>query len=228
MDYPVKHFDFSYKNQKFNCQHHLTHNHNRNRITLEITTDKIIKIKAHPSVSHQRVLEILDYHKNWIYTNPIFQESHYQYINHEKHLYLGRLYPLKILKITNQAQTIQLIDHHIAITVRENFPSRIYSMLQNWYKFEALEVFSERLSLLKSRICWIDWQNKPPLLRIEKLKNQWGSYIQKNNGIITLNQHLTNANPIAIDYVILHELCHAAEFNHSKKFYQIITMIMPN
>ncbi|MUH05663.1 YgjP-like metallopeptidase domain-containing protein [Commensalibacter melissae] len=88
-----------------------------------------------------------------MYTNPIFQESHYQYINHEKHLYLGRLYPLKILKITNQAQTIQLIDHHIAITVRENFPSRIYRMLQNWYKFEALKVFSERLSLLKSRIC---------------------------------------------------------------------------
>lgn len=52
-------------------------------------------------------------------------------------------------------------------------------MLQNWYKFEALEVFSERLSLLKSRICWIDWQNKPPLLRIEKLKNQWGSYSKK-------------------------------------------------
>ncbi|MUG08447.1 DUF45 domain-containing protein [Commensalibacter melissae] len=61
-----------------------------------------------------------------------------------------------------------------------------------------------------------------------ELKNQWGSYNQKNNVIITLTQHLIKANPAAIDYVILHELCHAAEFNHSKKIYQIVTMIMPN
>ncbi|MBI0075644.1 M48 family metallopeptidase [Commensalibacter sp. M0357] len=46
--------------------------------------------------------------------------------------------------------------------------------------------------------------------------------------IITLTQHLIKANPAAIYYVILHELCHAAEFNHSKKIYQIVTMIMPN
>ncbi|MEY0234716.1 YgjP-like metallopeptidase domain-containing protein, partial [Providencia manganoxydans] len=31
-----------------------------------------------------------------------------------------------------------------------------------------------------------------------------------------------------IDYVILHELCHIAEHNHSEKFWRLLTSVMPN
>ena len=47
------------------------------------------------------------------------------------------------------------------------------------------------------------------------------------NGRITLNPHLVKAPRECIDYVILHELCHIAEHNHSEHFYRLMGQVMP-
>ncbi len=43
-----------------------------------------------------------------------------------------------------------------------------------------------------------------------------------------LNPHLVKAPKECIDYVILHELCHIAEHNHSDKFWRLLTSVMPH
>ena len=43
-----------------------------------------------------------------------------------------------------------------------------------------------------------------------------------------LNPHLVKAPKECIDYVILHELCHISEHNHSDKFWRLLTQVMPN
>jgi predicted metal-dependent hydrolase len=47
-------------------------------------------------------------------------------------------------------------------------------------------------------------------------------------GLLTLNLYLVKAPVQCIDYVILHELCHLAEHNHSARFYQLMTQVMPD
>ena len=47
-------------------------------------------------------------------------------------------------------------------------------------------------------------------------------------GRITLNPHLVKAPRESIDYVILHELCHLAEHNHSEQFYRLMKQVMPH
>lgn len=47
------------------------------------------------------------------------------------------------------------------------------------------------------------------------------------NGRITLNPHLVKAPRECIDYVVLHELCHIAEHNHSERFYRLMGQVMP-
>jgi len=47
-------------------------------------------------------------------------------------------------------------------------------------------------------------------------------------GRLMLNPHLVKASKECIDYVILHELCHIAEHNHSEKLWRLLTQIMPN
>ena len=58
------------------------------------------------------------------------------------------------------------------------------------------------------------------------MKKQWGICSTKGN--LILNPHLVKAPKECIDYVILHELCHIAEHNHSERFWRLLTQVMPN
>ncbi|WP_430746834.1 M48 metallopeptidase family protein [Azotobacter chroococcum] len=69
------------------------------------------------------------------------------------------------------------------------------------------------------------WVTAAPPLRIQSMQTQWGSC--SPNGRITLNPHLVKAPRDCIDYVILHELCHIAEHNHSERFYRLMQQVMP-
>jgi len=61
------------------------------------------------------------------------------------------------------------------------------------------------------------------------IKNQrscWGSCSRKGN--LNFNYKLLFLSPEARDYVILHELCHLKEFNHSQKFWSLLETFVPN
>jgi predicted metal-dependent hydrolase len=58
------------------------------------------------------------------------------------------------------------------------------------------------------------------------MKKQWGSCSPRGN--ILLNPHLVKAPRECIDYVILHELCHLKEHNHSPEFYRLLNQLMPD
>ena len=70
------------------------------------------------------------------------------------------------------------------------------------------------------------WVQGIPSFRIMTMKKQWGSCSRQ--GQLMLNPHLVKASKECIDYVILHELCHIAEHNHSEKFWRLLNQVMPN
>jgi predicted metal-dependent hydrolase len=58
------------------------------------------------------------------------------------------------------------------------------------------------------------------------MKRRWGSCTR--NGVIHLNPELIAAPKQCMDYVIIHELCHLKEFNHSRKFWDLVRQTIPN
>ena len=62
-------------------------------------------------------------------------------------------------------------------------------------------------------------------LRIKHQKTLWGSCSGKRN--LNLNMRLMMTPPEAIDYIIIHELCHLRELNHSKKFWALVESLCP-
>ena len=64
----------------------------------------------------------------------------------------------------------------------------------------------------------------PNKIRIKNIKYAWGSCSSNRN--ITINAKLANKSKEAIEYVVLHELCHLKEMNHSTKFWNLVEYCM--
>ena len=66
-----------------------------------------------------------------------------------------------------------------------------------------------------------------PDLKIRKMKTRWGVCNTKN-AKITLNYYLYKYDLECLDYVIVHELSHLLEPNHSKNFWEVVAKYYPN
>jgi predicted metal-dependent hydrolase len=63
-------------------------------------------------------------------------------------------------------------------------------------------------------------------VKVKKLKSKWGSCSSK--GTLIFNSSLAKCPESVIDYVIIHELCHRKQMNHSKKFWDLVELHYPN
>lgn len=102
--------------------------------------------------------------------------------------------------------------------------SRIETRIATWYRQEALCLFEERHQHWCEQLQWM--QLPKSWVEVRVMRRRWGSC--RRNGKITLNTALFKYPLECVDTVIVHELCHLLEFNHSPKFYRLMTQAMPN
>jgi predicted metal-dependent hydrolase len=180
-------------------------------------------------VSDEAVLAAVKKRGRWIYEklrNFRKQMEHAtprKFISGESHYYLGKQYLLKIQEAPHQPQSVKLLRGKLEVSVMQKNPRAVSELLMAWYKSRAKEIFESRLDALLDQTLWVT--DRPPL-RLLTMQTQWGSC--SPNGRITLNPHLVKAPRECIDYVILHELCHIAEHNHSSRFYRLMDQVMPS
>ena len=63
-------------------------------------------------------------------------------------------------------------------------------------------------------------------IKIKNQKTRWGSCSRNKN--LNFNYKLIFLPKKQQDYIIIHELCHLKEFNHSRKFWSLVEKIMPD
>ena len=61
---------------------------------------------------------------------------------------------------------------------------------------------------------------------IKNHKSRWGSCSEKGN--INFNYKILFLPPALADYIIVHELCHLQEFNHSRTFWSLVEKTVPD
>lgn len=88
-------------------------------------------------------------------------------------------------------------------------------------KDKALALVSERVEFY-NKIYNFSY-NK---IHIKNHKTRWGSCSSRQN--LNLNYKILFLNPKLRDYIIVHEMCHLKEFNHSKKFWALVEKVMPD
>jgi len=106
-----------------------------------------------------------------------------------------------------------------------NSQERLIQSFEKWWRKEALLVLQTKLDELYPVIG--KYGIDKPHIALRKMKTLWGS-CSVNRQTVTFNQYLIKAKPACIEYVVLHELVHFIYPNHSKQFYNFLSIQMPD
>jgi predicted metal-dependent hydrolase len=147
-----------------------------------------------------------------------------QWVSGESMLHLSRRCVLKVINDPSQRKvTCKLIRGQLRGHGVELNATKIEKAVRQWYREKALDTFQRKLDRI---IEALPWTKASPAWRMMDMQTQWGSCSLA--GTLLLNRHLIKAPSRAIDYVLLHELCHLVEHNHSARFYGLLDRLMPD
>ena len=138
-------------------------------------------------------------------------------------LYLGKEISLRIVSAEGprrgNKKPALVMDGFFKLT--KSVQSRAASLFETWYKKQARTVLTERVEFF-ARECGFNVKK----IRISSARTRWGSCSTK--GTLSFTWRLVMAPLEVIDYVVVHELCHLKELNHSKVFWSQVGVILPD
>jgi len=194
----------------------------RKTIALQITDDATLVVRAPFYVSEQTIKDVVIKHKDWIERkkkdilsrDPKFAEK--EFVNGEGFLYLGEYYKLNIV---NKQNAPLLFNNNTFSLLRDHLPVA-RDLFINWYKEKAYEKISERVEWYAKKRGFV--YNK---INITDANQRWGSCSPKGN--LNFSWRLIMAPLSVVDYVVVHELVHLEERNHTKFFWTKVKMLIP-
>jgi predicted metal-dependent hydrolase len=99
-------------------------------------------------------------------------------------------------------------------------PDRVARAVQKWMRIEAMKIFDARCRVYMERM-----GVRLRRLSLSSARTRWGS--ASSTGSIRLHWRLAHFPLSTIDYVVVHELAHLREMNHSPRFWAIVADILP-
>ncbi len=200
----------------------------RKTLAISVHPDLSVSVKAPSQASLDDIKKKVLKKAPWIIKQLDFFESFLprtpkrKYISGETHKYLGKQYRLKVIQANSNS--VKMKAGYIRVRSRDMNSNSVKNLLSDWYYRHSKDKLTERYERMKDRFA--KYEIHPERLLFRRMKRRWGS-CSKNKAIV-LNPELIKAPRTCIDYVITHEMCHVRHHNHSKQFFQMLEIIMPN
>ncbi len=192
-------------------------------ITLKVKPSGEVILTAPKSASEEHLKYVVKKRTKWIEKKKEFFASfnviEKEYVSGEDFKYLGRSYRLKVIESKKEAVKLQRGYLELYVKNRDDL-KRKQSLVYEWYYEKALFHFFNILQEW-NKIVKKDIKN----IKIRQMKTRWGS-CNPHKSYINLNIELIKKPRICIDYVVFHELVHLIWPNHSKEFYNYLSLYM--
>lgn len=195
---------------------------NRKTISITVERDRTVIVRAPFHTSSQKIDSIIEkkkflLHKKINSSNKFPVPKPYkEFVSGESIMYLGRLYKLEISQ-----ENFSGVRFENRFSVSSFNRSKANQLLKDFYYEQAKEILIPRIKRFADSLGVV--QNK---ISITDSKYRWGSCTHKGN--INFNWRIIKAPINVIDYIIVHELTHLLEANHTPDFWNIISIQLPN
>jgi predicted metal-dependent hydrolase len=193
----------------------------RKTLGLTVDRDRSLVVRAPSGTPPERIKEFVQAKKRWI----IEKQSHPQkycpprpvkeLVSGESVLYLGRTYRLDVRDHDNEQVTFD--GKFLVCGPRD---ADLKKLCRNWFIERAKLTIAPRVEFYAEHM-----GARYNTIMISDMKYRWGSCTPKKN--LNFNWRLIKAPMHVLDYVIVHELAHLLEHNHSSRFWQHVRAQVP-
>jgi len=195
----------------------------RKKLTITVERDRTVIVHAPSHSSDETIEHVVESRRSWISEKMKHSQKYHdlphppgkEMVNGESALYLGRQYRIEL--INDDLDDIKF-DQQFLIPATHAI--RRKGAMRNWYITRAHEKILPRVELHAHNLGVEFKQTK-----IVDNRYRWGSCTLQDN--VNLNWRLIKAPMFVIDYVIVHELAHLMEANHTPRFWNIVRTHVP-
>lgn len=193
----------------------------RKTIALIVERDRSLVVRAPTGTPEAKVRQAVEAKKLWLYekTNHArkypLTRSRKEFVSGETITYLGRNYRLELVQ-----QDIPDVVFKSRFMISRNNRRRAAKLFRDWYIARAHERLTARARHF-SRALGVQFRN----VLVSELRVRWGSCTPSNN--LNFNWRIMKAPLAVIDYLVVHELAHFLEPNHTARFWNIIAVQVP-
>ena len=194
----------------------------RRKLTITVERDRSVVVHAPMGTSAEKIEEVVQAKRQWIYEKTRhaqkYEEQHppgKELVSGESALYLGRNYCIEV--VSDEIKEVQF-DHKFLVPRKH--ASKRKKVLREWYMAKAWDKILPRVDRHAHEL-GVEFATA----KIVDNRYRWGSCTVKDN--VNLNWRLIKAPMFVIDYVIVHELAHLIEANHTPRFWNIVRTQTP-
>ncbi len=193
----------------------------RRTIALIVTPEARVIVRAPLKAPAALIDDFVKKQQGWIRKKVAGMKERPQVVAHayeegEIFWFLGRPYPLHI--VDDGSAVIERTDR---LCISRSLMPDIRHRLKHWFREEAAKE-------IHSRCMWFSMMTgySPTSVRITDARQRWGSCNHK--GGLNFSWRLIQAPLEIVDYVIVHELVHLKQPDHSPKFWAKVEALMPD
>ncbi len=194
------------------------------RRSIALTIDERGLRVGAPGQASQRAIEaMLRKHDAWVlrklaeWQQRLPPPRHWQ--DGETLMLLGQ--PLRLTLVSGQREARVDGSRLIADSHWAQNADNMKRQIPDWLRQQALDCFRERITHFHPLL-----KMPEPQVRLSNARTRWGSC--HANGRIRLNWRLIQMPLCLVDYVVVHELAHLVEMNHSPRFWTIVARLVPD
>lgn len=193
----------------------------RKTVQIRVLPDGTVQVLAPKGYPDRDIEAIIQKHREWIEARLLIVQARlekrkvFSVSPGDSLYYFGKAYPV----LENRAGSVRF--DYQAFYVPPRCFEEIKGPLLRLYRTLAEEAVKERVNLWSERL-----RLYPESVKITGAKTRWGSC--SNRKSLNFSWRLVMASPEAVDYVVVHELAHIAEMNHSARFWELVCRYVPD